>query len=77
MNNIFKVKLYRYIKEESEIYVEAFDSDEAALSATEAISWIEPVWTKEEGSYPKLGTPLVVGPVCNKDIASDKVYKRK
>ena len=76
MKKTYKVQLSQYVSEYANIYVEASSVDDAALTAIEAIGWIEPEWERDNGVYPKSGTPIVIGPVL-KDILEEQIYKRK
>ena len=42
MKRIYKVQLSQYIREYTDIYVEAETVDDAALTAIEAAAWLEP-----------------------------------
>ncbi len=72
-DKVYKVNLYRLVKEESSIFVEANSVDDAAITAIEAMSWLYPDW-KKQGDIKTL-PPMVVGPVVSYD--KNNVYKGK
>tara|TARA_R110000824_G_scaffold285360_1_gene473561 strand:+ start:399 stop:632 length:234 start_codon:yes stop_codon:yes gene_type:complete len=76
MKRIYKVRLSQYVKEYDEIYVEAKTVDDAALTAIEAMAWLELEWKRDRTSQPKGCVPIVVGPVYE-NILAEEVYKRK
>ena len=73
---VYKVQLSQYIREYKDIYVEADSTDDAAITAIEAMGWIELDWNRDTQAIAKSGTPIVIEPV-SKDIPEEQIYKRK